>query len=105
MQQCLTIELVNYAWYEKCADKFLAAEKESLRNNKCVCNVYGNAMADRSTTGHWVRRVTAFKSEKQKSTMISLAQAILSQLSVLKCCSMLMTMFVRIDASQPKNWH
>jgi len=32
MQQCLTIELVNDAWYER-ADKFLVAEKESLRNN------------------------------------------------------------------------
>jgi hypothetical protein len=66
MQQCLTIELVNNAWYEECADKFLATEKESLRNNKFVCNVYGNAMVDRSTTGHWVRRVTAFKSGKQE---------------------------------------
>jgi hypothetical protein len=37
MQQCLTIELVNNAWYEECADKFLATEKESLRNNKFVC--------------------------------------------------------------------
>jgi len=67
MQQCLTIELVNDAWYEQRADKFLAAEKESLRNShKCLCNVYGNAMVDRSTSGQWVRRVTAFKSGKQE---------------------------------------
>jgi len=37
--------------------------------------------------------------------MISLAQPILSQLSVLKCCSVLMPVFMRIDALQPKNWH
>jgi len=43
--------------------------------------------------------------QENKSTMISLAQTTLSQLSVLKCCSMLKPLFMRIDASQPKNWH
>ena len=43
--------------------------------------------------------------QENKSTMISHVQAILSQLSVLKCCSMLMPLFMRIDASKPTNWH
>jgi len=69
MQQCLTIELVNDAWYEQHADIFLAAEKETLRNNhKCLCSIYRNAMVDRSTTGRWVRGVIAFKSGKQEET-------------------------------------
>jgi hypothetical protein len=67
MQQCLTTELVNDAWYEQCADTFLAAEEETLRNNhKCLCSVYGNATIDRSTIGCWVRGVIAFKSGKQE---------------------------------------
>ncbi|GFG32255.1 hypothetical protein Cfor_01297 [Coptotermes formosanus] len=37
--------------------------------------------------------------------MLSLTQAILSQPLVLKCCSVLMPWFVRIDASQLDNWH
>ena len=85
--------------------EFLAAEKDSFRNNhKCLYNIYGCAMVDRSTIGHWVKRVTVFKRGKQ-SSMICLTQEVSSQLSVLYCCSMLMPLFVRIDASQPNIWH
>jgi hypothetical protein len=43
-----------------------------------------------------------FKNER--NSMISRAEAILSELLVSKCCSMLMPSFMRISASQPNNW-
>jgi hypothetical protein len=43
--------------------------------------------------------VTAFETGKAE-----LARAVLSQTLVLKCCSMLMPLFARINASQPDNW-
>ncbi|GFG38463.1 hypothetical protein Cfor_11209 [Coptotermes formosanus] len=47
--------------------EFLVAKKESIRNiHKCLCNVYGSAMVNRSTAGHWARRMTASKWERQE---------------------------------------
>jgi hypothetical protein len=44
------------------------------------------------------------KQEKQ-NCIICRAQAVLSQLLVLKCCKMVMPLFTRIDTSQPNSWH
>jgi hypothetical protein len=40
----------------------LSTKKESWRNvHKCLCNVYGSDTVDRSTIGHWLKRVMASK--------------------------------------------
>ena len=45
--------------------EFLVAEKESVRNNhKCLSNVYGSAVDNRSTICPWTKRVTASKTWK-----------------------------------------
>jgi len=43
------------------------------------------------------------KHEKQ-SSRFCLAQAVLSQLLVMKCCNVLIPLFVGFDSSQPDNW-
>jgi hypothetical protein len=84
--------------------EFLVAEKESVRNiHKRLCEVYGSATVGRSTVGPWVERVTV--SETRKSDLHDLPRSgRLSQLLVLKCFSVLMPSFARIDASQLDNW-
>jgi hypothetical protein len=74
--------------------EFLAAKKQSVGNiHKHFCNVYGTATVVRNTAGHWLKRQLP-KQEKQNS-MICPAQAILSQLSALRCCNVLMPSFVQ----------
>lgn len=59
-----------------------------MRNSrKPIRNVYGNATFNK--IGHWAIRLTAPETEEQ-SSMIYLAQAVLSQLLILKCCSVMM---------------
>jgi len=43
------------------------------------------------------------KQEKQ-SSRFCLAQAVLSQLLILKCCNVLIALFASINSSQPDNW-
>jgi squalene cyclase len=60
------MESVIDVHYKQCAViEFLVTEKESVGNiHKCLCNVHGSAMVDRSTAGHWVKRVSAFETGK-----------------------------------------
>jgi hypothetical protein len=45
--------------------EFLVAEKESVRGiQKRLCNVYGSAVVNRSTVGHWAKKVTDSETEK-----------------------------------------
>jgi len=48
--------------------------------------------------------MTAFKTGKSERQFF-LAQAVLSQLFVLKCCTLLIALFASIDTLQPDNWH
>jgi len=52
----------------------------------------------------WQKAWWLLKQEKQ-SSMLCLTEAVLSQLLVLKFCSMLIPSFVMIDESQPDKWH
>jgi hypothetical protein len=53
--------------------EFLLDEKESVGNNhKRMCTVYGTATVDRSTVGHWVKRVTTSQRGKGISMIASL---------------------------------
>jgi hypothetical protein len=63
------MESINDVQYKQCAlIEFLAAEKESMTNvHKCLCNVYGNAVFNRSTVDGWVERMTA--SEERKAEL------------------------------------
>jgi hypothetical protein len=66
------MESVNDVWYKQpIGIEFLVAENQSVRNtHKCLHNVYGSAVYGRSevygrsTTDHWVTRVTAYKTGK-----------------------------------------
>ena len=75
-----------------------------MRNiHKRLCSVCGSATVDRSTFGRSVKCYQPPKQE-EKNSLFCLAQAVLSQLLVLKCCNVLMPSFVGIDASQLDNW-
>jgi len=91
LQQCLRMESANDVQYIlRAVTELLVAEKESVTNiHKHLFSVYGSATVDRSTVGHWAKRVIASDREEQ-SSMICFPQAILSWLLVLKYCSMLM---------------
>lgn len=90
LQQCLRMESASDVQYIQCAViESLVVEKESVINiHKQLSNVYGSAIVDRSTVGHWAKRVIASDTEEQ-SSMICFPQAILSWFSVLKYCSVL----------------
>lgn len=87
--------------------KFLAGEKESVRNSHThLCNVYESVTINRSTVGPWAKILAASKTGK--SEFHDLPQS--DHLSchscyVLKCCSVLMTLIARINALQPNNRH
>ena len=67
----------------------------------CPCSIFWSATVNRSTTDCWAKKLTVSKQEKQ-NTMICLAEAIQSQLLVLKGWNMLvMPLFPRIDTSLP----
>lgn len=87
LQQCLRMESANDVQYIlRAVTEFLVAGKESVTNiHKHLFSVYGSATVDRSTVGHWAKRY-----REEQSSMICFPQAILSQLLVLKYCSMLM---------------
>ncbi|GFG28558.1 hypothetical protein Cfor_11691 [Coptotermes formosanus] len=54
-----------------CCDRFLAVEKESVRNiHKPLCIIYGTATVDRSTVSRWATRVTT--SEIRKAELCDL---------------------------------
>ena len=58
---------------------------------------------DRSTSGHGAKNETSSETGKG-GCRICLPQSVLSQLSVLKFCSVFMLSFARLDASQSDNW-
>jgi hypothetical protein len=60
------VELVSDVCCEQLAvTEFLVANEESMTSiHKSLCIVYTNAVVDRSTLGHWVKRVMASKTEK-----------------------------------------
>jgi hypothetical protein len=88
-------------WYKHALIEFLVAEKESVLNiHTHLCNVYRSAVVNRSTTGQQVKRSNA--SGTRQAELHDLPQAILPQLLVLKCLSMLRPLFARINASQCK---
>ena len=64
-------------------------------------SVYGRATFNK--IGHWAIRLTASETEKQ-SSMICLAQAVLSQLLISKCCSVMMPSYARRGAARPDSW-
>jgi hypothetical protein len=72
------MESINDVEYKQCARiEFLVAEKESVTNvHKCLCNVYGGAVFNRSTIDCWVKRMTTF--EKKESRALCFALLMLS---------------------------
>lgn len=66
MQQCLTIVGEWCMVWTTCWQTPCCWERIIKKQPQVFCSVYGNAVVDWSTTGHWVRRVTAFKSGKQE---------------------------------------
>jgi len=84
---------------------YVVAEKTSVVHiYRRLCNVCGSAAVDGSTVGRWVKRITASETGKQ-SFVTNLAQAVLFELSVLKCRRVVMPSFAWIVASQLDNWH
>jgi hypothetical protein len=79
-------------WYKHAVIEFLVAEKESVTNTHThLCNIYGSAVVNRSTTGQRAKSSNA--SGTGKAELHDLSQAILPQLLVLKCLSMLRPLF------------
>jgi hypothetical protein len=84
--------------------EFLVAKKESVRNiHRCLYIVCGSAAVVRSTTGCWVKRVVTPETGKVEYHDLSWSGRPVTVV-VLKCCSMVMPVFTRIDTSQSDNW-
>jgi hypothetical protein len=69
VEQHLTVEPVNDTQYKQRAVIQLVVAKKHSRINvhKHLCDVYESAAAvNRSTTGHWTKRVIASKTGKPK---------------------------------------
>ena len=66
LQQHLTMESVGDVWYKQLdLIELLVAEKEVVGEiHKHLCNVYGSCVFDRSTAGHWVKRVVGSETGK-----------------------------------------
>jgi hypothetical protein len=61
MESANDVQYIQHAIIE-----FLVVEKESVINiHKHLLSVYGNATVDRSTVGHWAKRVIASESESR----------------------------------------
>jgi hypothetical protein len=80
-----------------CCDRLPCCRKKRLRNiHKQLCIVYGRATVDGSTSGHWAKNGTSSEMGKG-GCHTCLPQSVLSQLSVLKFCSVFMSSFARLD--------
>jgi len=64
----LQVELVSDVCCKQLAvTEFLLANNESVTSiHKSLCIVDTNAVVDRSTLGHWVKRLTASETEKEE---------------------------------------
>jgi len=105
LQECLTLESINDVQYKHCARiEFLVAENSQWQMSTNVFAMFMEVLCSTEAllAAEW-REWQLLKKGKQIS-MICLAD-IFAQLLVLKCRSMLMPSFLRIDASHVNKLH